>query len=144
MNKIASLKGTFSVMLPGQVEPFRFDKLRGGARSSSERGREGHPRASAAEQRPVGNPRAGRLRHAGQGPRVASHLDPAQRGGADQTPDKQSINFAGLETTRQTDSEIGVAYLFDVPDITGHTFIYKTPTVLMNAAVPYELHEIAS
>jgi hypothetical protein len=48
-----------------------------------------------------------------------------------------------LETTRQSENEVGVAYLFDVEEITDHTFVYKTPAVLLDVAVPYELHDIA-
>ena len=59
-----------------------------------------------------------------------------------ETPDKEPINFAGLETTRQSENEVGVAYLFDVGDISEHTFIYKTPAVLMDASVAYELHDV--
>ncbi len=143
MNKIASLKGTFSVMLPGQVEPFRFDKLRGGAPVEQRKGAVKVILEQARQNNDLWEIRV-RVVFDTPGKALESHRTwILHNEAALETPDKQSINFAGLETTRQTDSEIGVAYLFDVPDITGHTFIYKTPTVLMNAAVPYELHDIA-
>ena len=60
-----------------------------------------------------------------------------------ESPDKKSIRYAGLETTRQTETEVGVAYLFDVEgDLTGHSFVYKTPTAIIQVPVAYELKDV--
>ncbi len=143
MKKIGSLKGTFSVMLPGQVEAFRFEKLRAGAPVEQRKGAVKVILEQARQNNDLWEIRV-RVVFDTPGKALESHRTwILHNEAALETPDKESINFAGLETTRQTDSEIGVAYLFDVPDITGHTFVYKTPTVLMNAAVPYELHDIS-
>jgi hypothetical protein len=142
IKKISSLKGTIGVMLPGQVESFRFDKLRGGTPYEQRRG---SVKVILDQVRPNNDIWEVRMRVVFDAPGRAleSHRTwVLHNEAALETADKQTIKFAGLETTRQTENEVGVSYLFDVADVAGCTFIYKTPTVLMNAAVPYELHDI--
>jgi hypothetical protein len=142
MKKIASLKGSFGVMLPGQVEAFRFEKLRSGTPNEQRRG---SVKVILDQVRPNNDIWEVRVRVVFDAPGRAleSHRTwVLHNEAALETPDKQAIEFAGLETTRQTENEVGVSYLFDVADVAGCTFIYKTPTVLMNAAVPYELTDI--
>ncbi|MCI0333948.1 MAG: hypothetical protein L0228_12075, partial [Planctomycetes bacterium] len=58
-------------------------------------------------------------------------------------PDNQPIDNAGLETMRQTRNEVGIAYLFDLPDgIEGLTWVYKTPAAIVELPVEYELKDI--
>ncbi|HEY4308270.1 MAG TPA: hypothetical protein VGN12_02360 [Pirellulales bacterium] len=143
MKKITSLKGSFSVMLPGQVETFRFEKLTSGAPIEQRKGAVKVILEQARKNNDIWEIRV-RVVFDSPGKALESHRTwILHNEAALETPGKESINFAGLETTRQADNEVGVAYLFDVPDIADHTFIYKTPTVLMNAAVPYELHDVA-
>ncbi len=57
--------------------------------------------------------------------------------------DGKPIDNAGLETTRQTKSEVGVAYIFDLPDgIEGLTWVYETPAAIVNLPVEYEIKDI--
>jgi hypothetical protein len=57
--------------------------------------------------------------------------------------DGERIENAGFETTRQTQKEVGVAYLFDVPDgLDGLTWVYETPAAIVDLPVEYELKEI--
>lgn len=55
----------------------------------------------------------------------------------------ERIENAGLETTRQTRNEVGIAYLFDVPNgLEGLTWVYETPAAIVELPVEYELKEI--
>jgi hypothetical protein len=57
--------------------------------------------------------------------------------------DGEPIENAGFETTRQTPNEVGVAYLFDVPEgLHGLTWVYETPAAIVNLPVKYELKDI--
>ena len=55
----------------------------------------------------------------------------------------RKIENAGFEMTRQTPSEVGVAYFFDVPqDLDGLTWVYETPAAIVDLPVGYELKDI--
>jgi hypothetical protein len=57
--------------------------------------------------------------------------------------DGKRIENAGLETTRQTPNEVGVAYLFDVPDgLDGLSWVYETPAAIVDLPVEYEVKDI--
>ena len=143
MNKIATLKGNLSVLLPGPVESFRFEKLTAGAKSDQRRGGVKVILDQVRQNNLVWEVRV-RVVFDKPGNALESHRNWVLHNEVFlESPDKQRINFAGLETTRQSDNEVGVAYLFDVESIAGHTFVYETPAVLMSTTVPYELRDIA-
>ncbi|MGD9635100.1 MAG: hypothetical protein AB7G28_03695 [Pirellulales bacterium] len=48
----------------------------------------------------------------------------------------------GLETTSETDQEIGVAYFFDAPQLDGLTWVYETPVDMAETEVNFELRDI--
>jgi type II secretory pathway component GspD/PulD (secretin) len=53
------------------------------------------------------------------------------------------VDNAGLETTRQTKNEVGVAYLFDLPGgLNGLTWVYETPAAIIDLPVAYEIKDI--
>ncbi len=56
--------------------------------------------------------------------------------------DGKQIDNGGLETTRQTKNEVGVAYLFDVPAIEGLSWVYETPAAIVDLPVEYEIKDI--
>ena len=57
--------------------------------------------------------------------------------------DGETIDNAGFETTRQTRNEVGVAYLFDLPDgIEGLSWVYETPAAIVELPVEYEIKDI--
>ncbi len=52
----------------------------------------------------------------------------------------QQIAHAGLELTRQSDNEVGINYLFDLPSgIKGCKFVYKSPASMLEREISYEL-----
>lgn len=54
----------------------------------------------------------------------------------------QQVDNGGLETTRQTKTEVGVAYVFDVPTLDGMTWVYETPAAIVELPVEYEIKDI--
>jgi hypothetical protein len=57
--------------------------------------------------------------------------------------DGKPIENAGFETTRQGTNDVGVAYLFDVPEgLDGLTWVYETPAAIVDLPVDYELKDI--
>jgi hypothetical protein len=57
--------------------------------------------------------------------------------------DGQPIDNAGFETTRQTANEVGIAYLFELPEgIEGLAWVYETPAAIVELPVEYELKNI--
>jgi hypothetical protein len=57
--------------------------------------------------------------------------------------DGEPIDNAGFETTRQTRNELGVAYLFDLPEgIEGLSWVYETPAAIVEMPLEYELTDI--
>ncbi len=140
--KIDSLKGKLSVMLPGPVETFRFEKLVGGSKGEQRRAGVRVILEQARQNNLVWEVRV-RVVFDNAGKALESHRTWVLQNEADlETAAKERVAFAGLETTRQAENEVGVAYLFDVPDLAGATFVYKTPTVLIDATVDYELRDI--
>ncbi len=60
-----------------------------------------------------------------------------------QGPDGEPIPYDTLETTGQSEDEVGIAYLFDLEGPPSeHTFVYKTPAVIVATAFEYELSDI--
>jgi hypothetical protein len=142
--KIVSLKGKMEIIVPGRVETFRFDKLLAG-RPLEQR------RAGVV----VGLDRVRKNNEAWE-MRVIVRFDEAQ--GALQshrdwvfnnelwleTPDKKRLVPDGTETVRRTESEVGVAYYFDLPKgPQGHTLVYRTAVVIMALPVEFEVKELA-
>jgi hypothetical protein len=57
--------------------------------------------------------------------------------------DKKKILPGGYEQTRQTENEVGIAYLFELPKgPQGMTFVYQTPTNVFEMPVEYELSDL--
>jgi hypothetical protein len=55
------------------------------------------------------------------------------------------IEHGGFETTRQTPNEVGIAYLFDLPEgkgLEGLAWVYETPAAIIEVPVEYEIKNI--
>jgi hypothetical protein len=142
-HKIASLKGKLRALLPAKIEAFEFTGLK---------------TAKKVEQRKAGvtvtldevrqNNDAWEVRIRVRFDKSAGALE-SYRGwifnneaylvGAD----GKRIVHSGFETTKQTQDEVGVAYLFDLPNgPDGLTFVYKTPAMLSSVPLRYELKDL--
>lgn len=51
--------------------------------------------------------------------------------------------YAGLETTRQSENEVGLAYLFGVDEgLAGYTFVYRTPATIARLPIAFKLKDL--
>jgi hypothetical protein len=141
--QITSLKGKLRALVPGRQVKFRFDDLANAAGKSERRGGvqvtlddvrknnaiwEVHMRVALDE----GNDA------------LESHRDWVfQNVSFLVGKDNEPIDNAGFETTRQTRNEVGIAYLFDLPDgIEGLSWVYETPAAIVELPVEYEIKNI--
>jgi hypothetical protein len=144
VNRIASLKGKLSVLLPGKLETFRFTGL--------EKAKNLERRKAAVtvvldevrknnelwelRVRVVFDKAAGALE---------SHRDWVWNNPAflELPGRKEPLQYAGMDQTRQTENEIGAAYYFDAPEgLKGAVFVYRTPTAIMSLPLEYELKDL--
>lgn len=141
--EIAKLTATLDAMLPGRVETFRFDKL---------------TEAANVEKRVAGVTVVleqvrktneiwevwVRVRFDHADTALESHRgwvfnNPAYLEG----PEGKRINHDGYETTRRTEDEIGLTYLFAIENPpTNLTFVYQTPSAILSVAFPYEFKNL--
>ena len=151
VQKIQSLKGTLDAIAPSRLMKFRFDKLdaiesptvkqQGGATVTIDAVRKNGEiwelrmrlKIEGADDTTVG----------GDSP-FASH-----RGWVFENPsmlidaDGNEIEHAGFETTMQRGNEIGLAYLFELPNgPAGTTWVYETPTAILRFPLEYEVTHI--
>jgi hypothetical protein len=143
VKRITSLRGKLRALVPGRQVKFRFDDVVNAVGKSERRGGvqvtiddvrknnaiwEVHMRLALDE----GNPAL--ESHRGWAYQNKSYLV-----GKDGEP----IDMAGIETTRQTPNEVGVAYLFDLPDgVEGLSWVYETPAAIIELPVEYEIKDI--
>lgn len=143
VQKIARLKGTLTALLPGKIETFRFADLSG---------------AGPLQQRIAGVTVAVEgTRKSSKGHEIRLRVRFDQANEALQShrnwifdneaylegPDGKRIAWGSYETTRQTDNELGIAYLFPVQEpLAGYTMVYKTPGLILSAAIPFEVKDL--
>jgi hypothetical protein len=141
--RITKLTGRLRALVPGRQVKFRFDDLLNAAGKSERRGGvtvtlddvrknnaiwEIHMRLTLDEDNEA------LQSHRGWAFQNVSYLV-----GADGEP----IDNAGFETTRQTRNEVGIAYLFDLPEgIEGLSWVYETPAAIVEMPLEYELQDI--
>jgi hypothetical protein len=144
VRRIASLKGKLTALLPGGVETFRFANLDKTKRVDRRRGGVTVALESVRKNAAVWEVRMLMIFEKATGA-LESHLSTGwvtNNFAALEGPDRKTIPYAGLETTRETETEVGMAYYFDVPDLKGYTFVYKTPTAIVSLPVEYELKDL--
>lgn len=143
VKQIKSLKGTLTALVPGQIDTFRFDQLpserklekrAAGATVTLDSVRKNNEIWEVRMRLRLDDPQNSLESHRGWVFNNEAFLE---------APDGSRIDHAGFETTRQTEDEVGVAYFFDLEEgIKGHTFVYKTPSVIMSLPVEYELKDL--
>jgi len=142
--QISSLSGVLTILVPGEVTKFRFDELseavegaeqqQGGTivvlesiRANDDlwevRMKVGFDKTSGALES-----------HRGWVFNNAAYLVDA---------DGKRIDNVGLETTLQTEHEVGFAYFFERRgQLAGKSFVYETPAAILNVPVPFQLKNI--
>jgi hypothetical protein len=143
VKKIASLKGKITALVPGRVETFKFDNL-----TKSKNVEQKRAGVTVLLEQVHKNVEVHEVRMRVIFDKAANALE-SHRGWIYNNeaylldPRGERVEIAGLEATRQEINEVGVAYKF-VPegDLTGHTFVYKTPAAIVKMPVQFELKEI--
>ncbi len=140
---IASLRGTLSALVPGQIGSFEFDDLENAKQVEQSRADVTVILDQVRENVAVHEVRV-RARFENAENALESHRGWVYDNEAClMTSDGERIDHIGMQTFRQTQNEVGVAYLFDgEQDLEGCRFVYKTPAKLVSMPVEYELKEI--
>ncbi|HEY2837626.1 MAG TPA: hypothetical protein VGJ26_00645 [Pirellulales bacterium] len=142
VTSIAKLRGSLSVLLPGPIETFRFEKLQAASKGEQRRAGVKVMLDQVRQNNLVWEVRM-RLVFDNPGKALESHRTWVLHNEAFLlNAAGERVSNVGFETTRQAENEVGVAYLFDIGDVAGHTFVYKTPAAIIPASVEYELKDI--
>lgn len=141
--RITTLRGKLRALVPGRQVKFQFDDLAGAAGKTQRRGGVQVTLDDVRKNNAIWELHM-RLTLDESNEALQSH-----RGWAFQNlsylvdKDGQQVDNAGFETTRQTANEVGVAYLFDLPEgVEGLSWVYETPAAIVEVPVEYELKDI--
>jgi hypothetical protein len=142
---LTTLTGQFTALVPGRIVEFKFDKLDGAKEQTQESGG-----VTVVLDRAVQNQSLWEVHM-----RIAAHSPDADleshRGWVFQNPsflvDKagERVENAGFETTMQTEDEIGMLYLFELPEgreIGDYAWVYSSPASIVGMPVEYKLEEV--
>jgi hypothetical protein len=141
--KLSSLKGKLSALVPGRMVDLEFDDLKKAKDVEQEAGG-----VTVTLDRVVKNQALWevhmRVRVAGSEAGLESHQGWVfQNVTFLKNKAGEQIDHAGYETTMQTEREAGFAYFFETPDdISEYTWVYRTPTGIVNLPVEYELKDV--
>jgi hypothetical protein len=151
--QITSLKGQLKVLVPGPVQAFRFDRL------PIVEGTNRNAKVTKVEQRKAGvtvtvdevrknndvwEVRT-RVRFDRPGDSLESFRNWILRNQVYLVDAKQEQTMPGAyEQTRQAENEVGIAYLFDLPNgPNGLSLVYQTPSTIFELPIEYELRDLA-
>lgn len=149
IDKISSLKGKLTALIPGPLADFRFDELpleeKNGRPKPIERRQAGTTVAleQVRKNNDVWQVQL-RVRLEAPGAAMESHRGWIFENEA-YFEDHQGnrVEPGGLEHTRRTKDEVGMNYVFDLPDgPQGLSFVYRTPLVILEAPLEYEFHDL--
>jgi len=143
VKRIARLKGTLTTLLPGKVETFRFGDLEKAEQVEERIAGVTVMLEQVRKNREVWEVRI-RVRFDEAGEALESHRNWIYDNEVYlEDPSGKPIAWATFETTRQEENEVGVAYYFSVDGpLTGHTLVYKTPSLILSTAFDYEITDV--
>ena len=144
VKKIARLEGTLKTLVQGKVESFRFADL---------------PEAKDVEKRTAGvtvTLQQVRKNHDVWEFRLLIHFDETSGALASHrnwifeneallvAPDGEEIDYHAYDTTRQTENEVGIAYLFGLDDpLADYTFIYRTTGLIISTEFDFQIADVS-
>lgn len=144
VNQIATLRGGLTALVPAGRHAFRFDDLTRGEPITQSRGGVHITLDRVTENNAIWEVHM-RLRLDADNDALASH-----RGWVFNNmtylvgDDGEPIDHVGFETTKQTKNEVGIAFLYDLPDgIDGLTWVYESPVAIVEQRYAYELMDIS-
>lgn len=140
VSKIASLTGKLRALVPGRQAKFEFPNIAKAAGQSQRRGGV-QVFVDAVRQNNAIWEIHMRLRLEEDNHALESHRGWAFQNLSYLVDEKgEPIDNAGLETTMQSQKEVGVAYFFDREEgLDGITWVYETPAAIVEMPVEYEL-----
>jgi len=148
VSTLTSFKGTLSALVPGRTVEFKFtalDKAKGDTKSlggvdvTLNAVRKNQELWEVHMRLKVNSEDAALQSHRGWVFQNLTYLLNKQG---------EVIDHAGFETTMQTETEVGLAYFFDLPateidnEIADYTWVYRTPAAIVTMPVEYELRDI--
>ena len=141
--KIARLSGTFDAMIPGQYATFEFTDLTAKkAQTKSQGGVTVSLQRVRASQDLIDVWILVQIQGADellQSHRGWVYNNPAQL----VTPDGTLHDYVGMDTFRQTETDFGISYKYDVPgDPKDFMFRYRTPAAILSVPIQFELSDI--
>ncbi len=141
--RIGSIKGRFTALVPGRVESFEFSDIENARDVQQERAGVVMTFERMRKNVDLYEVRMS-LRFDDAANALESHRSWVYANEAFLTDkDGTKLENVGLQATRQGTNEAGVAYLFDLPDgPAGCKFVYKTPALVLQLPVEYELKDI--
>jgi len=149
VRSIASLKGKLVALVPGPHEEFRFDELplaAAGKRPRAVEQRKGGTTMTLESVRQNADLWEARLRMRFEAPETALE---SHRGWIYDNQalfeDAAGKQFAagGMEQTLHADEEVGINYLFDLPQgAAGLKFVYRTPLVILEVPIEFEFLDL--
>lgn len=142
VSKIAKLTGRLDVLVPGGLEEFRFEGLAGAQQVEQSRAGVTVTLDRVRKNNEIWEVRTF-IRFDQSGDALASHRGWIFNNEAYlEGPDGELTAISGFETLRQTENEVGIAYLFDVESLDGQAFVYKTPAAILEVPIRYELTDL--
>ncbi|WP_442483012.1 hypothetical protein [Aeoliella sp. SH292] len=143
VEEITVLGGTMVALVPGKREEFKFEDLKPKAPIAQSRGGVKVTLEQVVESGPVWEVHM-TLVLEDDNDALASHRGWVFNNPSYLVNDKgERIDHAGFETTKQTPTEVGIAYLFDLPDgIDGLTWVYESPASIVRQEYKYQLEGI--
>ncbi|MCH2114646.1 MAG: hypothetical protein MK171_07030 [Pirellulales bacterium] len=144
VSTLASLEGQMSALVPGRVVEFRFEDLAENKRVEQQHGGVKVGLTAVRKNQQFWEVHM-RLTVEGEEPALESHRGWVFQNLSYLLNDQgEMIDHAGFETTMQTKREIGLAYLFDLPDekIDRYTWVYRTPAAILRMSVKFKLKDI--
>jgi hypothetical protein len=141
--KLVTLRGTLQALVPGRQASFQFDHLAAAAKETQAQGGVRITLDAVRKQNEIWEVHM-RLGLKENHQAFESHRGWAYQNATYLLDEKgERIEFAGLETTSQSPSEIGIVYLFDIPDgIENVTWVYETPAAIVLLPVEYQIKNI--
>jgi hypothetical protein len=143
VHRIGSLKGRFTALVPGREEVFEFANLAEAQNVEQKRAGLSVTLDRVRRNADIHEIRV-RLRLQDAAESLQSHLDwVANNQVALLDPQGNKVDEPNFEKYLERENEVGYAYLFPLAgELTGYKFIYKTPAVIIDVPVEYELKEI--
>ena len=143
VKKIASIKGKLHILVPGRQVKFRFDDLvnvagksqhQGGVQVTVDDVRKNNAVWEVHMKFALDEDNGALQSHRSWVFQNVSYM--VDKAG-------ERIDNGGLETTQQGKNEVGVAYVFDLPNgVEGLSWIYETPAAIVELPVDFEIKNI--